>query len=539
MFWSQHLGCWGQNTSRIQNKGVYATLCLQASHASAPHRTRFSKSNSAPLFFKMACKQNLDLRCVLISDPSTLGAGAKTRLESRIKKFTPHCIYRYTPPSSKKGFAGNENAHLTNYSLNKYSDTFKHANESAFSVDNTASKRLISTVLKQLKTRSRPAASQGTRDHAEAEAEAEAEAHARTSASAQLPADATDATDTDPRPVFDEALFWKRVEDCTAAIITAMLPMLRQSYGRHFKQTSPELREKPCQAFHILGIDVMLRDDYSLVLLEVNNAPSMNLTQVVPIPRDKLPSVFRGRRKVGEERPKGAPPRGAPCNCSDYSDTHYHEVSVVDEHCKTIAVGGSLELLQKLSPASQQQATDLLRKRLLSSKQEESLIKTHFFLVGDEGQERLRDVLRMIELLYSRFGGVKKAFNATTMRRELAKVQAFIGKKLTTSDVDMICGKFRDISKAVHNQHDKGREEGLHGDFAVLDFGIMLTKFVYKRYGDTLPPGPNNTLLALLYKLLKNMGALAESKPDTTYKVLIPHVRASITSSMALSSKKG
>ena len=34
MFWSQHLGCWGQNTSRIQNKGVYATLCLQACHNS-------------------------------------------------------------------------------------------------------------------------------------------------------------------------------------------------------------------------------------------------------------------------------------------------------------------------------------------------------------------------------------------------------------------------------------------------------------------------------------------------------------------------
>ena len=27
---SQHIGCWGQNTSRIQNKEVYATLCLQA-----------------------------------------------------------------------------------------------------------------------------------------------------------------------------------------------------------------------------------------------------------------------------------------------------------------------------------------------------------------------------------------------------------------------------------------------------------------------------------------------------------------------------
>ena len=38
--------------------------------------------------------RNLDLRCVLISDPSILGAGAKTRLESRIKRFTPHCVCR-------------------------------------------------------------------------------------------------------------------------------------------------------------------------------------------------------------------------------------------------------------------------------------------------------------------------------------------------------------------------------------------------------------------------------------------------------------
>ena len=29
--------------------------------------------SSPPLFFKMACKQNLDLRCVFISDPCTLG----------------------------------------------------------------------------------------------------------------------------------------------------------------------------------------------------------------------------------------------------------------------------------------------------------------------------------------------------------------------------------------------------------------------------------------------------------------------------------
>ena len=57
----------------------------------------------APLFFRMA--QNLDLRCVLISDPSTSGAGAKTRLESRIKKFTPHCVFGYAITSrAKNGF---------------------------------------------------------------------------------------------------------------------------------------------------------------------------------------------------------------------------------------------------------------------------------------------------------------------------------------------------------------------------------------------------------------------------------------------------
>ena len=64
------------------------------------HASQSQILKSRPLFVKMACKQNLDLRCVLISGPSTLGAGAKTRLESIIKQFTPHCFYR--PPALLK-----------------------------------------------------------------------------------------------------------------------------------------------------------------------------------------------------------------------------------------------------------------------------------------------------------------------------------------------------------------------------------------------------------------------------------------------------
>ena len=54
---------------------------------------------SLPLFSKRLASKNLDLRCAMISDPRTLGAGAKTCLESRTKKFTPHCICR---PSKRR-----------------------------------------------------------------------------------------------------------------------------------------------------------------------------------------------------------------------------------------------------------------------------------------------------------------------------------------------------------------------------------------------------------------------------------------------------
>ena len=45
------------------------------------------KLHRAP-FFQNGAKSGFEM-CF---GPSTLGAGAKTRLESRIKKFTPHCV---------------------------------------------------------------------------------------------------------------------------------------------------------------------------------------------------------------------------------------------------------------------------------------------------------------------------------------------------------------------------------------------------------------------------------------------------------------
>ena len=45
------------------------------------------------LGIKMACKQHLDSRCVLVGTRSNVGAGGKTRLKSSIEKFKPHLNY--------------------------------------------------------------------------------------------------------------------------------------------------------------------------------------------------------------------------------------------------------------------------------------------------------------------------------------------------------------------------------------------------------------------------------------------------------------
>ena len=76
-------------------------------------------------------------------------------------------------------------AHLTNYSLNKLSDKFNHATDNAFSDDNTSSKRPISVLLRQMKKK------------------------------------------PPGKEPFNEEKFWDCVEECVAATVTAMLPVLR------------------------------------------------------------------------------------------------------------------------------------------------------------------------------------------------------------------------------------------------------------------------------------------------------------------------
>ena len=72
---SPHLGCWGQTTSRIQNKEVRANSSISAIWS--------------PYY------PFLEERAMLgVIYAAVVGAGAKSRLKSRIQKFTPHCVCR-------------------------------------------------------------------------------------------------------------------------------------------------------------------------------------------------------------------------------------------------------------------------------------------------------------------------------------------------------------------------------------------------------------------------------------------------------------
>ena len=77
VFGSQHRDqCWGQNTSPTQRPPPLV-------------RTNSSVLTTLPIFYGI-CMRN---HSIIIRMGRRYGAGAKTRPESRIKKFNPHCMY--------------------------------------------------------------------------------------------------------------------------------------------------------------------------------------------------------------------------------------------------------------------------------------------------------------------------------------------------------------------------------------------------------------------------------------------------------------
>ncbi|PAA63595.1 hypothetical protein BOX15_Mlig004300g2 [Macrostomum lignano] len=128
------------------------------------------------------------------------------------------CTQRYERPSQRN--MAEAFMHLTNYSLNKKSDTYVHSD-----VDGQGSKRTLSSVFYQL------------------------EAQAR-----------------------DVAGLWRAIEALCVKTIIAVLPELMVCVHHEIPPNRPGPR-----CFQILGFDIMILDDLTPMLLEVNNSPSLRL----------------------------------------------------------------------------------------------------------------------------------------------------------------------------------------------------------------------------------------------------------------------
>ena len=211
------------------------------------------------------------------------------------------------------------------------------------------------------------------------------------------------------------------------------------------------------------------------ILLEVNNSPSLNLTQ--PSTTQNFAPFSKGNGKG-----KGKQPMAQSASA--------FEQSPVDFFCKTVAVGGTLELLPELRRIARgaanrvgrrKDAVDDPRSRHAANLQSYYVHKYFFDVEGCREQEKIRDVLAQIEVMFNRSGGASKAFTAGTMRRLFAHVPGFIKKgKLNRSDIDIIAAKYRTINN--DSPREKVSEIGMRKDLAVLDWGVAFSKIVKKRH---------------------------------------------------------
>lgn len=141
------------------------------------------------------------------------------------------CTTPYAAPTSTN--ISVRTSHLTNYSLNSKEDGFVRSQAGAS--HESASKRLLSTTLKQVAERS------GGR--------------------------------------FCEERLWEQLEEITALLMVVLLPALAFTAMQYF----PVSESEPSRCYHVLGLDVLLDSNYWPWLLEVNSHPAMDIETAIPV----------------------------------------------------------------------------------------------------------------------------------------------------------------------------------------------------------------------------------------------------------------
>jgi tubulin polyglutamylase TTLL6/13 len=160
------------------------------------------------------------------------------------------CTLKYVQPN--KANLDSRFAHLTNYSLNKFSATFEHSDDGT-----SGSKRRLGVVWEQLDSMG-----------------------------------------------MDSEELWESVRDMCAQTLLAMLPHAWFSYNTHVLHT-----EGHPSCFQLIGVDVLLDHRGRPWLLEINNHPSLNLDEATDrlVKEPMLAEMFKICRPIFRGKPTPAP----------------------------------------------------------------------------------------------------------------------------------------------------------------------------------------------------------------------------------------
>lgn len=358
------------------------------------------------------------------------------------------CTEPFQPVRPGKVLKGHDALmHVTSFHLNRVARNYKPATQTAFNDDTDSSKRPLATVLRQIRRRGK----------------------------------------NDQYAGFSEKHFWEQIEEATAVAVTAMLPVLRVSYIRHFAdarkggRSHEEAFAGGCQAFQTIALDFVMQDTLHPVLVQVNNQPSMGLTPPPINDKGLMPNI---NAKAGASRVNVRSTGG---------------VCPVDRVVKTAVFSGSLELLQVFQDPARQyaQINGGLKKALKvaeasaaaeaaeaspekSSKNSKSTTgNINYFPVDMAKVAHLERCVKLVEMLYLKCGGIKKAFNPSVLKKELAKCSTMFHKKFTKPDLTIVMAPFRDNHRMVK---EGASDEGFQEDIAVLAFANMMQQICCKTH---------------------------------------------------------